>query len=299
MHDALLVRGGEPCRHPVEDRQRFLLRQRALALHPFRGGLAAHELHHQVVQAVPLLHVHHAHDVLVRDAGGEPRLAFEALDEVAFFLEERWLQALHRHVEVELEVPPAVDRPHAAGADLGVEHCGLQHLEALDHRRVAQQRVGEQLLPRLLGGEPSGFFGRGNGIVGGGHEGTRARGLGRWLLRGGTIPAGLPGTQQRGDGEPQSGVPEAQGATKRVLRSRGCRVDRSEAEREPSRRPGAAAKAAARHAPGGRLAVPSRHLRRSLATRARRAVRAAASPRSATTCAHRQLAARPHRGRGR
>jgi hypothetical protein len=145
VHDAAAVRLGEPGGRPVQDGQRLGLRKWALALHPFAHRLATHELHHQPVQAVLLAHVHDPDDVLMGEARTQPRFAFEAGDELRRVGGQRRLQALHRDVEVELAVPTAVDGAHAALADLGVEHGRVEHLEALDHGRGAQQRVVQQI----------------------------------------------------------------------------------------------------------------------------------------------------------
>jgi hypothetical protein len=90
MNDATLVRFGEASGRAEQDRERLLLGERALAADALSSRLAAHELHYEVVQTVLLLDIHHAHDVLVRDDRGKPRLAFEALDEVRVVGDQRW-----------------------------------------------------------------------------------------------------------------------------------------------------------------------------------------------------------------
>jgi hypothetical protein len=77
-------------------------------------------------------------------------LALEARHERRRLLGQDVLEALDGDVDVEVEVPPAVDGAHATFADLRVEHAGFEDLVALDFRHLAQQRIVTQRLLVLL-----------------------------------------------------------------------------------------------------------------------------------------------------
>jgi hypothetical protein len=130
MDDAEVVGRTEALGRFEQDLQRFANGERTLAVDALAGRLALHHLHDQVVQAVVFGDIEDADHVLVVDARGRLPLAAEAGDELWIVGDERWLQTLDRDVDVEIQVMAAIDRTHAALADLRVDHARRQHLVA-------------------------------------------------------------------------------------------------------------------------------------------------------------------------
>ena len=143
VDDGLLIAVGlgQAARGAEDDRRGLEFVQATLAHDALARRLAVDEFHHQVMESVRSAIVVDAHEVFVGQAGRQLGLAPEARDELLVLGRQRRLEALHRHVDVEIEVPAAVDRAHAALADLGVEHDRRENFPALDQRDRFQQRI--------------------------------------------------------------------------------------------------------------------------------------------------------------
>jgi hypothetical protein len=91
-----------------------------------------HELHHHEVGVAGAPPVVHGHDVRVREHGGRPGLATEAVDEV-LVAGEGGVQHLQRHLAVEDGVVGAEHLSHPARRDAG-EYLVASVYGRLDHR---------------------------------------------------------------------------------------------------------------------------------------------------------------------
>ena len=131
VHEALGVGGGE---RPADlDRVGHGLhdRQAAHAPDPLLQGLALHVLEHDVGRALVLAEVDHGHDMGMGQPGDRARLAPESL-ELVRVVGDVAMHELDRDPPLQRGVVRAVDRGHAARADLLVEAIAVVELGA-DH----------------------------------------------------------------------------------------------------------------------------------------------------------------------
>ena len=132
VHDAGLVRGGEPREHGVEDVDGLLGREPPVVLQQVAQGDARQVLHDEVRHVGVLALVEDVHHVRVREAGGragllhEPRLERVVVGEVA-------VHDLDRDAPLEPEVGGEVDGRHAAARDARA-HLIPAVDETADHR---------------------------------------------------------------------------------------------------------------------------------------------------------------------
>ena len=157
MHDAGLVRGGEPRRDLPGDRQRAIDRQPALALQDRREIRSLDVRHRDVLDAVDLAEIVDADDVLVGDLAGEQQLALEALLERLRPPPGRrgiGPDDLDRDRDLEHLVPGLIDGAHAADAEqpddvvAGAEILADAEVVAL--RRALSHRAARGREPGLV-----------------------------------------------------------------------------------------------------------------------------------------------------
>ena len=139
VHHALAVGIVERAGHLLHDPASGRKRERPLTREPLAEGLALHQRHDIVEQAVYGARVMERQDVRVMQRGGRLDLAEEPL--AAHGGGDVVVQDLHRYLPVVLVVPRQVDRGHAAPA---------QRLEDLVR---PEPGAGRQFLPRDPGQE--------------------------------------------------------------------------------------------------------------------------------------------------
>jgi hypothetical protein len=111
--------------------------QRPIARHVLGQVLPLHQVHHQESQAVLLEEVGHGDDAGVVQPGQHRRLAAELLVELARLVRVQprlRRQRLDGHIEAEPVVEGAIDRPHAAAAEVVADGIApLQDLARCQH----------------------------------------------------------------------------------------------------------------------------------------------------------------------
>ena len=117
VDDLVSVRLGERAQDLAGELDRRQRRRRALADEQLLQRRAVEVLHRDVVGVLGLAAVVDADDVRVAEAGGGPRLALEALDEL-LVTGVTLVQDLQGDLAAELLVLGQVDLGHAAGAEL-------------------------------------------------------------------------------------------------------------------------------------------------------------------------------------
>ena len=133
VQDAAAMRLGEGRGHLLEELDRAVGRERALAAEQVVQVLAVDELHGDVADAAGLAHGVDLHDVGMLDGRGGAGLALEAGDEAAVGGEALG-EDLDGDEAVEGGLPRLVDGPHAASAE------DLHDLELAEGR--ANERIG-------------------------------------------------------------------------------------------------------------------------------------------------------------
>ena len=137
---ALRLRVGERPAHLGADPRGLGRRQRALAPHARLEVLPLDELHDEVRPLGVLAAVEQVHEVRVRQAGDQERLAPEPLGVLLVGQQPR-VQALHRDVATQHGVGRAPDRRHSATSDQLVEAVALPEQGLRHGRRPASAIV--------------------------------------------------------------------------------------------------------------------------------------------------------------
>ncbi|MBS1152727.1 MAG: hypothetical protein H6Q89_4425 [Myxococcaceae bacterium] len=151
VDDALGVDRGEALGELGEDPQRAIDRHRAQA-QPRLERLALDELHHQAGEVLVEAELDHPHHRRVVDRGEQPRLALEPLGHPRLEV-EILAQHLHRHGATEGQLGGAVDQPHSAAAEQGVDpEAAVEDQRAGGERGGADPGVGEARQARLVFG---------------------------------------------------------------------------------------------------------------------------------------------------
>ena len=118
VHDAGVVRCGEPGGGLHGDADRVCQWQTLLALEPRFEALSGQQLHHEVgLTLVGGVEIHHLYDARVIQRAREPRLAHEARGHLGVLAVQR-PELLQRGVAIEVELAGEVDARHAAAAEL-------------------------------------------------------------------------------------------------------------------------------------------------------------------------------------
>ena len=116
VHDAGLVRGGEPAEHRLHDVDGLLGGELAVILEQVAQRDAGQVLHHQVRHVGVLALVEHVDDVRMRETGGRTRLLNEAaLERVV--VGEVAVHDLDRDAAFEAQIGGQIDGRHAASSD--------------------------------------------------------------------------------------------------------------------------------------------------------------------------------------
>jgi hypothetical protein len=98
------------------------------------------------MKTVGTVHVKDANEILMTELGRNSRLAQKSLDRfssrrVGSSTTQIWEETLQGHIEVEIDVPSSIDRPHSSLAELLVKHALPKSLVSLNQRNIAEERV--------------------------------------------------------------------------------------------------------------------------------------------------------------
>lgn len=122
-----------------------------LALQPVACRFAVHVVHHEVVGAAFSIDVIDPDKVGMLDGGGGLGLADETPHEALHLggVQTRGRDHdLHRNVHPQPQMPPAVDRSHAALPDLLIQHDATEDFISLDNGHARHERIGQKIVQR-------------------------------------------------------------------------------------------------------------------------------------------------------